>query len=226
MDPLIVALDFSSAAQARDLVETLGDHASFYKVGLELYTAAGKEFMRELLDGGKEVFLDLKFYDIAETVRRATAQAAQSGAAFLTVHGSPAVMRAAMDGRAGSALKLLAVTVLTSFDDHDLQEYGYSRGVRELVPFLVRKAMECGVDGVVASPLEAVGIRLQAGRDFLLVTPGVRSRGASMADQKRVATPAEALRDGASHLVVGRQVTRAADPVAAIEAIRSEIGSA
>jgi orotidine-5'-phosphate decarboxylase len=224
-DPLIVALDLESAAEARDLVQRLGSNATFYKVGMELYAAAGMEFVRELVDSGKRVFLDLKLYDIGETVKRAVAQVAKSGVTFLTVHGSGAVMRAAFEGRGSSDLKLLAVTVLTSFDESDLRDLGYECSVRDLVSLRVRKALECNMDGIVASPLEAVSIRTQAGPGLLLVTPGVRSRGSDTGDQKRVATPAEALRDGANYLVIGRQVTRSEDPVAALHAIRSEIAA-
>ncbi len=225
-DPLIIALDFASAAEARQLVGTLGAEAGFYKIGLELYTAAGMTLAHELIDQGKRVFLDLKFHDIGETVKRATAQAAKSGAAFLTIHASAAVMRAAVEGRAGSDLQLLAVTVLTSLDDADLREDGYDRTVTDLVDLRAHHAVSLGIDGIVLSPQEAARIRRIAGPDLLLVTPGVRSRGAGAADQKRVATPAEALRDGADFLVIGRQVTRAPDPAAALAAIREEIAVA
>ncbi len=225
-DPLILALDFESADRARELVRTVGDAASFYKVGLELYAAAGMPFVEELLGLGKQVFLDLKLHDIGETVKRATAVIARSGVTFLTVHASVSVMRAAVDARGASNLRLLAVTVLTSLDDVDLREDGYDRGGRELVEMRARQAVELRVDGVVASALEAARIRQLAGPDLLLVTPGVRSRGSAAGDQKRVATPAEALRDGADYLVIGRQVTRAADPVAALCLLRQEIEAA
>ena len=210
-NPVIVALDFDSADAARELVEQLGDLVSFYKVGLELYAAAGMSFVRELVERGKDVFLDLKLYDIGETVKRATVQVARSGARFLTVHGSRAVMQAAVEGRASSPLKLLAVTVLTSFDQDDLADLGYPCAVADLVSLRVRKAMEAGVDGIVCSPLEVAMVRALAPR-AILVTPGVRSAGAGKGDQKRVATPAEAIRAGADYLVIGRQITRAADP--------------
>jgi orotidine-5'-phosphate decarboxylase len=222
-DPLIIALDFDSAAAARNLVRSLGDTATFYKVGLELYCAAGKPFVEELITNGKRVFLDLKFHDISETVKRATAVVSQSGVTFLTVHGSASVMRAAAAGRAGSRLKLLAVTVLTSLDDADLIEDGYDRSVSELVSLRARQAADLGIDGVVASPKEASRVRSQAGPNLLIVTPGVRSRGSETGDQKRVSTPGEALSDGADYLVIGRQVTRAADPVKELAAIREEI---
>jgi orotidine-5'-phosphate decarboxylase len=222
-DPLIIALDFDSAREASQLVSTLGDAAGFYKVGMELFAAAGMDYVRNLVDGGKQVFLDMKYYDIGETVRRAVAVAARSGATFLTVHAVGQVMRAAVEGRGDSKLKLLAITVLTSLDQKDLKDMGHDGTVSDLVARRVRQAVEAGVDGVVASPLEARTIRQIAGPDAILVTPGVRSAGADKGDQKRVATPAEAIRDGSSHLVIGRQVTRAADPVAALAAIRGEI---
>jgi orotidine-5'-phosphate decarboxylase len=223
MNPLIVALDFDSPAQARELVERLEGQVSFFKVGLELYTAAGMEFVRELTGRGKDVFLDLKLYDIGETVKRAVARIAETGVRFTTVHGSGAVMRAAVEGRGAASLKLLAVTVLTSFDQDDLADLGYPCGVAELVELRVRKAMAARIDGVVCSPLEAARVRAIAGPDAVLVTPGVRSAGAGQGDQKRVATPAEALASGANYLVIGRQITRAADPAAEARRILEEI---
>lgn len=198
---MIVALDLESPAAARGLVEQLGDSASFYKVGLELYSASGMEFVRELKAVGKRVFLDLKLYDIGETVKRAVAQVALAGADFLSVHGSLAVMQAAVAGKneAGKGdapLKLLAITVLTSFDESDLKQLGYPCSVRELVELRVRNAMDAGIDGVVCSPLEVAGVRAIAGPKAILVTPGVRSAGAGLGDQKRVATPAEAIANG------------------------------
>jgi orotidine-5'-phosphate decarboxylase len=222
-DPVIIALDFDAAEEARALVLRLGDQAGFYKVGLELFTSAGPDFVRELVGSGKRVFLDLKFYDIGETVKRATDRVSRLGATFLTIHGSPQIMRAAHAGRQSSTLKLLAVTVLTSLDDDDLLEAGYVCGVRDLAGLVVRKALETGIDGVVASAREATSIRTQAGVNLILVTPGVRSAGAASGDQKRTATPAEALEAGADFLVIGRQVTRAADPLAAVSQIREEI---
>ena len=220
---IIIALDVESAGEARALVERLGDSVSFYKVGMELYAAAGMEFVRELVGQGKQVFLDMKFYDIGETVKRAVAQVARTGVRFLTVHGSAPVMRAAVEGRGDSQLKLLAVTVLTSFDEADLADLGYPCLVRDLVALRVRKAIEAGVDGLVCSPLEVAEVRRMAGPAAILVTPGVRSAGAGKGDQKRVATPAEAIRNGANYLVIGRQVTRAEDPRAEVLKICDEI---
>ncbi len=221
-----MALDVESKSAAVELVAALGDNVTFYKVGMELYASAGMEFVKELMAGGKKVFLDMKFYDIGETVKRAVAQVAKTGVSFLTVHGSNAVMRAAVEGRGDSSLKLLAITVLTSFDETDLNDLGYKVPVRDLVTLRVHNAMDCGMDGVVASPLEARKIRAQAGPDALIVTPGVRSRGIAAGDQKRVATPAEALGDGADYLVIGRQVTRADDPRLAVSEIRAELSAA
>ncbi len=224
-NPLIVALDFESAGRARELVDRLGDTVSVYKVGLELYAAAGMEFVKELIGRGKDVFLDLKLYDIDETVKRAVARIAESGVRFTTVHAIKPVMRAAVEGRGSSSLQLLAVTVLTSFDQHDLGEMGYTCSVSDLVALRVRQAMETGVGGIVCSPLEVAGVRAMTGRDAVLVTPGVRSAGAGKGDQKRVATPAEALANGADYLVIGRQVTRAEDPAAEARRILEEVRS-
>jgi orotidine-5'-phosphate decarboxylase len=224
MNPIIIALDVDSPAAADQLVDRLGDSVSFYKVGMELYAAAGMEFVRGLAARGKRVFLDMKFYDIGETVKRAVAQVARTGVSFLTVHGSGAVMRAAVEGRGDSPLKLLAVTVLTSFDESDLADLGYPCSVKDLVALRVRKAMEAGIDGLVCSPLEVAEVRRMAGPQAILVTPGVRSAGAGKGDQKRVATPAEAIRNGANYLVIGRQVTRAEAPLAEVRRICDEIG--
>ena len=224
-NPIIVALDFESMEEAKALVERLGDRVSFYKVGMELYAAAGLAFARELRARGKDVFLDMKFYDIPETVRRAVCQVAKAGLQFLTVHGSGPVMRAAVEGRGASNLKLLAVTVLTSFDQADLEDLGYPSAVSALVDLRVRKAMESGIDGIVASPLDAGRIRGIAGRGPILVTPGVRSAGSAKGDQKRVATPADAIRDGADYVVMGRQITRAADPAGEVERVLEEIAA-
>jgi orotidine-5'-phosphate decarboxylase len=222
-NPLIIALDLESASEARALVDRLGDAGRFYKVGMELYASAGMDFVRELRGRGKDVFLDMKFYDIGETVKRAVAQVARTGVRFLTVHGSGPVMRAAVEGRGESDLKLLGVTVLTSFDREDLADLGYPCEVTDLVALRVRKAMGAGIDGLVCSPLEARAVRAMAGPDAILVTPGVRSAGVGRGDQKRVATPGEAMRDGANFLVIGRQVTRAADPAGEVARILAEL---
>jgi len=224
-NPIIVALDVETVDEARTLVSRLGGAVDFYKVGLELYAGAGPDFVRELTGQGKQVFLDLKLYDIGETVRRAVAQVARLGVRFLTVHAVGQVMRAAVAGRAASSLQLLAVTVLTSFDRKDLEEDGYALDVPELVRRRVELARSIGVDGLVASPLEAASVRALTGPSTILVTPGVRSAGAAQGDQKRVATPAEAIRNGANYLVIGRQITRAADPAAEAHRILDEIAA-
>ena len=213
-----------NAQDALQLVQAIGPAADFYKVGMELYAAGGMQFVSQLAASGKRVFLDLKLYDIGETVKRATRRICETGApAFLTVHGSRAVMRAAMEGRGESKTQLLAVTVLTSFDQDDLTDLGYSVPVSELVDLRVSKAKESGIDGIVCSPVEVARVREIAGPEMKLVTPGVRSAGAAKGDQKRVATPRDAIRDGTDYLVIGRQVTRAADPRKACEEILAEI---
>jgi orotidine-5'-phosphate decarboxylase len=223
-NPIIVALDVPSAEEARELVRQLAGAVDFYKVGMELYASAGMEFVRELVEEGRQVFLDMKFYDIPATVERAVRQVAGAGVRFLTVHGSGPVMRGAVAGAADSDLELLAVTVLTSFDEEDLQDLGYSCTPSELVELRVRKAREVGVHGVVCSPLEVAGVRQVAGTEAVLVTPGVRSKGADAGDQKRVATPAEAIHNGADYLVIGREITRAEDPAAAARRILADLG--
>ena len=224
-DPLIVALDVPSLTEAEKLVSELGDECAFYKVGMELYAAAGPDAIEWLHGLGKSVFLDLKFYDISETVKRAVATVAKHGVRFLTVHGSRAVMQAAAEGRRNSLLRLLGVTVLTSFDEQDLIDLGYPCSVSDLVALRVKNARATGMDGIIASPLEAKAIRELAGPEMLIVTPGVRSATADTGDQKRVATPLEAIRNGADYLVIGRQVTRAENPAAALRAIRNEISA-
>jgi orotidine-5'-phosphate decarboxylase len=222
-NPIIIALDVESADQARALISKIGDAVHFYKIGLELYAASGMELVTELIGARKQVFLDLKFHDIGETVKRAVAQVAKRGVRFLTVHATDSVMRAAVEGRGESDLQLLGVTVLTDVDQNDLNGMGYSCTLEELVSRRASSAVAIGVDGLVCSPLEVAKVRQITGPNTVLVTPGVRSAGASTGDQKRVATPAEALRNGANYLVVGRQVTRAADPRSEVERILGEI---
>ncbi len=222
-NPIIVALDLESASEARGVVAKLGLSGGFYKVGMELYAAAGMDYVRELIAEGKQVFLDMKFYDIGETVKRAVARVAETPVRFLTVHGSGAVMQAALEGRGQAPLQLLAVTVLTSFDKEDIADMGYPCEVADLVSLRVRKAMACGLDGVVASPQDAAAVRAIAGPQAILVTPGVRSAGAARGDQKRVATPAEAMEAGANYLVMGRQIIRAQDPAGEMRRVLDEI---
>lgn len=225
-NPIIVALDVASTADARSLVGALGASASFYKVGLELYAAGGLPFVHELVAAGKRVFLDLKLYDIGETVKRATARLVSSGATFLTVHGSPPVVRAACQGRGESPLKILAVTVLTSLDGQDIAEEGFSQTVSGLAALRARACLAAGADGLICSALEAARLRTIAGPEPILVTPGVRSPSTDAGSQKRVATPAEALAAGTDYIVVGRQITRATDPCLAMERLKNEIAAA
>jgi orotidine-5'-phosphate decarboxylase len=193
---------------------------------MELAYGGGLALVRRLADSGLRVFLDLKLHDIPNTVERAVAQVARLGATFLTIHAYPQTMRAAVAGRQGSDLQLLAVSVLTSYDDGDLLEAGYARGVGELVALRAAQALAAGVEGLVASPLEATRLRADFGDRLILVTPGVRPADAAAGDQKRAATPAGAIANGADYLVVGRPVTQAADPRAAVEAIVAEIAAA
>jgi len=226
-DRLIVALDVSDVVEAERLVERIGDAAAFYKIGMELaYGRDGLALVGRLAAAGKRVFLDLKLHDIPNTVERAAAQAARLGATFLTVHGYPQTMRAAVAGAKGSGLELLAVTVLTSYDDADCLEAGYRFGVVELVRRRAEQAKALGVDGLIASAAEAAGVRAAVGRDMILVTPGIRPAGAAVGDQKRVATPASAISAGADYLVVGRPIATAPDPREAAMAIVAEIASA
>ncbi|GLK52827.1 orotidine-5'-phosphate decarboxylase [Maricaulis virginensis] len=223
-DPrLIVALDVPTTGQAWSIVEAVGDAVSFYKIGLQLLPVGGMDLCRRLKSAGKDVFLDFKLHDIPATVEKATRSITAGGADLLTVHAEPPVMRAAVAGREGSSLRILGVTVLTSYDDAMLAEMGYAYGARDLVLRRVEQALEAGVDGVVASAHEATEIRQRFGGDFLIVTPGIRPAGADIGDQKRVATPAAALARGATHLVVGRPVNAADDPAAAARAIVEEM---
>jgi orotidine-5'-phosphate decarboxylase len=183
------------------------------------------EVVKELLGQGKQVFLDLKIYDIPETVSRAVAQVAKTGVTFLTVHAVSSVMRAAVAARAGSELRILGVTVLTSFGPEDMDDLGYDGTIGELVERRAHKAAELGVDGVVASPLEAAAVRRIVGPRMAIVTPGVRSAGVDAGDQKRVATPARAIIDGANYVVMGRQITRAEDPARAVDQVLMEISA-
>jgi orotidine-5'-phosphate decarboxylase len=223
---LIVALDLPSVEEARALVAGIGEAAAFYKIGYQLAYAGGLPFAEELVRSGKQVFLDLKLHDIGNTVEEGVRSAARTGASLLTVHAYPQTMRAAVAGRAGTGLRILAVTVLTSYDDGDLADAGYALATQDLVARRAAQAREIGIDGIVCAPQEAASVRALIGPDRLIVTPGVRPAGAPMGDQKRVTTPADAIRAGASHLVVGRPITGVADPRAAAEAITREIAGA
>jgi orotidine-5'-phosphate decarboxylase len=223
-DPrLIVALDKPTIQDAWALIEALGDTVSFYKIGLQLIPVGGMELNTRLKQAGKQVFLDYKLHDSPATVEKATRNLAGTGADLLTVHAEPAVMRAAVAGREDSRLKILGVTVMTCYDDEMLTEMGYAYGARDLVMRRVEQSLEAGVDGVVASAHEAREIRRQFGDKLLIVTPGIRPAGSSADDQKRIATPASALADGATHLVIGRPINEATDPAAAARAITLEM---
>ena len=224
-DRLIVALDVPDLASAEAMVSRLGDTVTFYKVGMELTYSGGLSFVRRLADAGKKVFLDLKLHDIPNTVEKATAQVADLGATFLTVHAFPQTMKAAVKGRGAGSLKILAVTVMTSYDDADLVEAGYALGVKDLVERRARQAHALGVDGLILSPEEVSAMRALLGPDITLITPGIRPSGSAAGDQKRIMTPANAIEAGADYLVIGRPVTQADDPKASAEAIIAEIRS-
>jgi orotidine-5'-phosphate decarboxylase len=229
MDPrqrLIVALDVSTAAAARKIVAAVGDSAHAYKVGMQLYTAEGPSIVRELLGSGRRVFLDLKYHDIPNTVGAAVREAARLGVSMLTVHasGGGKMLRAAVEAAQKPGLLVLAVTVLTSLDDVELGKIGLRGGALDQVLRLTALALSNGCKGVVASALEAAALREEFGRDFTIVTPGVRPAGSGPNDQARVVTPAEAISAGASHIVVGRPITEASDPAAEARAILGQIG--
>ncbi len=229
LDPrerLIVALDVSSVAEAEALVVRLGESVSFYKIGYQLAFAGGIDFARALAGAGKQIFLDLKLHDIGNTVARGVESVARLGASFLTVHAYPQTMHAAVDARSGSNLRLLAVTVLTSYDDADLAAAGYDFTVPELAGERAAQARDIGIDGLVCSGEEAAMLRPIIGASMVLVTPGIRPAGADAGDQKRIMTPAAAIAAGADYLVVGRPVIAAPDPKAAAAAIVAEIASA
>ncbi len=223
---LIVALDLPSVKAAEDLVARLGERAVFYKIGYQLAFAGGLPFAAELIAAGKQVFLDLKLHDIGNTVQKGVESVAQMGATFLTVHGFPQTMQAAVAGRQGSSLRILAVTVLTSYDDADLAAAGYGMGVAALAAQRAQQARDIGIDGLVCSPEEATNLRKIAGPEMALVTPGIRPLGSASGDQKRIMSPARAIRSGADYLVVGRPITAAPDPQQAAEAIVAEIKQA
>ncbi|NEY91721.1 orotidine-5'-phosphate decarboxylase [Tabrizicola oligotrophica] len=226
-DRLIVALDVPNVVQGLELAFRLGDAVSFYKIGLGMLTGGGFALANELKqDHGKRVFLDMKLFDIGATIEAAVRGIAQYDLDFLTVHGDPQVVRAAQEGKRGTNLKILAVTVLTSLDRADLDANLIKPGdIHDITLERAARALEAGADGVIASPQEAAMIRAlpqAAGR--LIVTPGVRPAGAALGDQKRVATPAQAIADGADHIVIGRPIWQAPDPAAAARAVVAELG--
>jgi orotidine-5'-phosphate decarboxylase len=221
-DRLIVALDLSSVEDAEAMVARLGDAVSFYKIGYQLAFAGGLAYAQTLTGAGKRVFLDLKLHDIGNTVAQGVKSVARLGATFLTVHAYPQTMRAAVEAREGN-LRILAVTVLTSYDDRDLKAAGYDATVTSLVATRAEQARTMGVDGLVCSPEEAANVRSIVGTEMVLVTPGIRPAGADAGDQKRIMTPAAAIAAGADYLVVGRPIVAAADPRASAETIIAEI---
>jgi orotidine-5'-phosphate decarboxylase len=217
---LIVALDLDHRADAERLIEALGDSVGFYKIGYQLvYGGEGLALGKALIAAGKQVFFDLKLLDIDNTVEKGTAAIAATGAAMLTVHAYPKTMRAAVKGAAGSDLAILGVTVLTSMDDKDVADAGYGRDVAGLVAMRAQQARDEGIGGLVCSPNEAEMVRGIIGPKLAIVTPGIRPEGATLGDQKRVMSPGEALQAGATHLVVGRPITAAADPVEAAKLV-------
>src|SRR6267154_3898080 len=222
-DRLIVALDLPGVTAAEAMIARLGDSVTFYKIGYQLAYAGGLPLVRQLADRGKKVFVDLKLHDIGNTVARGVESVAALGATFLTVHAYPQTMKAAVEARAGSDLKILAVTVLTSYDDGDLHAAGYRFGVSDLVEARAQQAQVLGIDGLVCSPEEAGAVRKVVGHQMDLVTPGIRPAGSATGDQKRIMTPARAIAAGADYLVVGRPIIEAADPKAVADAIQAEI---
>jgi orotidine-5'-phosphate decarboxylase len=229
LDPrerLIVALDVASVGEAQALVGRLGAAVSFYKIGYQLAFAGGLELAESLVAAGNQVFLDMKLHDIGNSVARGVESIARTGATFLTVHAYPQTMHAAVEARAGSKLRLLAVTVLTSYDDADLAAAGYDLTVPELVAERAAQARDIGIDGLVCSAEEAARLRPLIRPSMVLVTPGIRPAGSAAGDQKRVTTPSAAIRAGADYLVVGRPIVAASDPKAAAETIVADITAA
>jgi orotidine-5'-phosphate decarboxylase len=225
-DRLIVALDLPDITQAEATIAQLGDSVSFYKIGYQLAFAGGLALVPKLASSGKKVFIDLKLHDIGNTVARGVESIARLGATFLTVHAYPQTMKAAIEGRAGSRLKILAVTVLTSYDEADLVTAGYRLGVSDLVQMRAKQAEGLGVDGLVCSAEEVGALRGIVAPKVCLVTPGIRPAGSATGDQKRIMTPARAIAAGSDYLVVGRPVLAADDPRMAAEAIHAEIAQA
>ena len=222
-DRLIVGLDLPDSKTAQDMVARLGDSVGFYKIGMELIYGGGLDLVKWLAGNGKRVFVDLKLHDIPNTVEKAAAQIARLGADFLTIHAYPQTMRAAQAGVAGSGLKLLAVTIMTSFDEADVRAAGYSHGMADMVTLRARQARESGIAGLILPACEVQAMRALLGPETILVSPGIRPAGSQIGDQKRVMTPALAIAAGADYLVVARPILAALDPKAAAEAIIADI---
>ncbi len=225
-DRVIVALDLPDVEAAEKTIWALGDSISFYKIGYELVMAGGLSLAEDLVQGGKKVFLDMKLHDIGNTVMHATRRAAKIGVHFLTVHAFPQTMRAAVEGRGDSALDVLAVTVLTSWDDNDLKDAGYAATVAELVARRAAQAEAIGIDGLICAPSEAKELRQRLGAKMLLVTPGIRPAWSEKGDQKRIMTPGDAIKAGVDYMVIGRPIVAAEDPKAAAEKVVEEIENA
>jgi orotidine-5'-phosphate decarboxylase len=225
-DRLIVALDLPDVRAAEALAERLFPQVSFFKIGMELAYVGGIALGERLMRAGKDVFFDLKLHDIPNTVERATAQIAATGARFMTVHAYPQTLAAALKAAQGSSLGILGVTILTSMNEADAAAAQYRGSVSDLVRAKARQTVDAGARGIVCSPIEIETVRAAAGPNARIVTPGVRPAGAPLGDQKRVRTPAEAIGAGADHLVVGRPITQAADPLVVAAAVQAEIAAA
>ena len=225
-DQLIVALDLPGVEPAEAMIERLGDSVTFYKIGYQLSYAGGLPLVQKLTAAGKKVFIDLKLHDIGNTVARGVESLSSLGATFLTVHAYPQTMQAAVEARGNSGPKILAVTVLTSYNEADVEEAGYRLTIADLVATRARQAKALGVDGIVCSPEEVAALRAIVGEAMSLVTPGIRPAGSASGDQKRIMTPARAIAAGADYLVVGRPIVEAADPKAAADLIQAEIAQA
>ena len=225
-DRLIVALDLPGVDHAEAMIARLGDSVTFYKIGYQLSYAGGLPLVQKLTAAGKKVFIDLKLHDIGNTVARGVESLSSLGATFLTVHAYPQTMQAAVEARGNSGPKILAVTVLTSYNEADVEEAGYRLTIADLVATRARQAKALGVDGIVCSPEEVAALRAIVGEAMSLVTPGIRPAGSASGDQKRIMTPARAIAAGADYLVVGRPIVEAADPKAAADLIQAEIAQA
>lgn len=224
-DRVIVALDVPDIASAREIVEALGTDATFFKIGYELAFVGGLDLAKALIRDGRKVFLDLKLHDIPNTIEKGVGQIAAIGATFLTVHAYPQTLAAAAKGAEGSSLGILGVSVMTSMDDGDLARAGFGMGVSDLVARRARQTYEAGCKGLICSAADIGHVREAVGAGLTLVTPGIRPAGSAVGDQKRVMTPGEAIRAGADHLVIGRPISAAADPRAALRAILDEIAA-
>ncbi len=225
-DRLIVSLDLPGLEPAEAMIERLSDSVTFYKIGYQLVYAGGLPLARKLRDAGKKVFIDVKLHDIGNTVKSGVESLSALGATFVTVHAYPQTMQAAVEGRGNSPLQILAVTVLTSYNEADMEAAGYRHGIADLVAIRARQAKAIGVEGLVCSPEEVAAVRAIVGDQMSLVTPGIRPAGSAVGDQKRIMTPSRAIKAGADYLVVGRPIMDAADPKAAADAIQAEIAQA